>query len=65
MDLGVRPAPAAVRRELSISLRLDSFSPSFDLRGHRRLVRAWQPERYPDVDVFLPVCGEPLSCTPG
>ena len=44
-----------------ISVRLDAFTPSFDLRGHRRLVRAWRPERYPDVDVFLPVCGEPIE----
>ncbi|MFC8363292.1 glycosyltransferase family 2 protein [Streptomyces griseorubiginosus] len=44
-----------------ISFRLDAFTPSFDLRGHRRLVKGWQPERYPDVDVFLPVCGEPIE----
>jgi cellulose synthase (UDP-forming) len=44
-----------------ISLRLDAFTPSFDLRAHRRLVRAWQPGAYPDVDVFLPVCGEPIE----
>lgn len=44
-----------------ISLRLDAFTPNFDLRAHRRLVKAWQPQRHPDVDVFLPVCGEPIE----
>ncbi|GAA1977961.1 glycosyltransferase family 2 protein [Catenulispora subtropica] len=29
--------------------------------GHDVLVRAWQPERVPSVDVFLPTCGEPLD----
>ncbi|MGW2282446.1 glycosyltransferase family 2 protein [Streptomyces sp. NPDC001770] len=44
-----------------ISLRLDLFSPDFDVRAHRELVRAWAPREYPSVDVFLPVCGEPLE----
>ncbi|MFJ3934598.1 MULTISPECIES: glycosyltransferase family 2 protein [unclassified Streptomyces] len=44
-----------------ISLRLDAFAPNFDLRAHRRLVTSWRPEHYPDVDVFLPVCGEPIE----
>ncbi|WP_327179392.1 glycosyltransferase [Streptomyces sp. NBC_01335] len=44
-----------------ISLRLELFSPSFDIGAHRALVRAWSPREYPSVDVFLPVCGEPLE----
>ena len=44
-----------------ISLRLDAFTPNFDVRAHRRLAKRWQPERFPDVDVFLPVCGEPIE----
>ncbi|TDU01698.1 cellulose synthase (UDP-forming) [Streptomyces sp. 846.5] len=44
-----------------ISMRLEAFTPSFDLKRHRRLVRDWQPERHPSLDVFLPVCGEPLE----
>jgi cellulose synthase (UDP-forming) len=31
----------------------------FDIERHQRLVRRWRPARYPSVDVFLPVCGEP------
>ncbi|MCC9309636.1 cellulose synthase catalytic subunit [Kitasatospora sp. RB6PN24] len=44
-----------------VSLRVNSFTPNFDVKEHRRLVRSWKPERYPTVDVFLPVCGEPLE----
>ena len=28
---------------------------------HKRIVAAWAPRRYPSVDVFLPVCGEPIE----
>lgn len=41
-----------------ISLAVNGFTKGFDLKRHRRLVRAWRPERWPSVDVFLPVCGE-------
>ncbi|MER6994645.1 glycosyltransferase family 2 protein [Streptomyces sp. NPDC000410] len=44
-----------------ISLRVNSFTSDFDVEGHRRLVREWRPETYPSVDVFLPVCGEPIE----
>ena len=44
-----------------VSLRVQAFTPGFDLERHRRLVREWRPERYPSVDVFLPVCGEPFE----
>ncbi|MER5430084.1 glycosyltransferase family 2 protein [Streptomyces sp. NPDC002588] len=44
-----------------VSLRVNGFTPDFDLRAHRRLVREWRPEAYPTVAVFLPVCGEPLD----
>ena len=44
-----------------LSLRVQAFTPAFDLERHRGLVRDWQPERHPSVDVFLPVCGEPFE----
>ncbi|MCT9933785.1 cellulose synthase catalytic subunit [Planotetraspora sp. A-T 1434] len=44
-----------------ISLRVNAFTPDFDLAGHRLLVRSWFPIIYPTVDVFLPVCGEPIE----
>ena len=33
----------------------------FDQEAHGRLVASWRPERYPSLDIFLPVCGEPLT----
>ncbi|MFJ6730492.1 glycosyltransferase family 2 protein [Streptomyces sp. NPDC091281] len=44
-----------------ISLRVTVAPRGFDLGAHRALVAAWRPERYPDVDVLLPVCGEPAA----
>ncbi|MFE4654894.1 glycosyltransferase family 2 protein [Streptomyces sp. NPDC056707] len=44
-----------------ISLRLEAFSLNFDLDSHRHLVLWWMPDTYPSVDVFLPVCGEPIE----
>jgi cellulose synthase (UDP-forming) len=44
-----------------ISLSVNVFSRDFDLRAHRMLRTSWRPAVYPNVDVFLPVCGEPLD----
>lgn len=44
-----------------ISIRVNGLSRDFDVRAHRKLVRQWRPETYPSVDVFLPVCGEPIE----
>ncbi len=44
-----------------LSLIIDEMSRSFDLAEHQRIVAAWAPRRYPSVDVFLPVCGEPIE----
>jgi cellulose synthase (UDP-forming) len=41
-----------------ISLVVNGFTHGFDLAAHKRVVKAWRPERWPSVDVFLPVCGE-------
>ncbi|MFI1840171.1 glycosyltransferase family 2 protein [Streptomyces olivaceoviridis] len=46
---------------VAISLRLELFTPDFDLEAHRALVDSWWPREYPAVDVFLPVCGEPIE----
>jgi len=42
-----------------ISLLVNLGTPGFDMRAHRRLVRA--NTVFPSVDVFLPVCGEPYE----
>jgi cellulose synthase (UDP-forming) len=44
-----------------LSLLVDGLSRSFDLADHQRIVSSWRPRRYPSVDIFLPVCGEPLA----
>jgi cellulose synthase (UDP-forming) len=44
-----------------ISLCVNVGTRRFDEAAHRRLVEAWQPPRYPSLDVFLPVCGEPIE----
>ncbi|MDX6744727.1 glycosyltransferase family 2 protein [Actinocorallia sp. A-T 12471] len=44
-----------------VGVRIDWFSKPFDRVKHTRLVRNWKPEQYPSVDVFLPVCGEPIE----
>lgn len=46
---------------IMLSTALDGFSRGFDLGEHKRIVAAWKPGRYPSVDVFLPVCGEPVE----
>jgi cellulose synthase/poly-beta-1,6-N-acetylglucosamine synthase-like glycosyltransferase len=46
---------------LLLSLIVDGMSRSFDLEEHQRIVASWRPRRYPSVDVFLPVCGEPIE----
>jgi hypothetical protein len=44
-----------------LSVTADGMSRGFDLAEHRRIVANWKPRRYPSVDVFLPVCGEPME----
>lgn len=39
----------------------DGIARGFNLKRHRRLVADWHPLWYPSVDVFLPVCGEPIA----
>jgi cellulose synthase (UDP-forming) len=34
---------------------------SFDLEAYELRIMAWWPRRYPSVDVFLPICGEPIE----
>ena len=44
-----------------IPLLTDGLSRGFDLAEHRRLTGSWQPRWHPSVDIFLPVCGEPIE----
>jgi cellulose synthase (UDP-forming) len=44
-----------------ISLCVNFGTRGFDLDAHRRLVGSWRPNSYPSLDIFLPICGEPLD----
>ena len=44
-----------------LPLFTDRVGHGLDLEKHRGLVETWRPLRYPSVDVFLPVCGEPIE----
>jgi cellulose synthase (UDP-forming) len=44
-----------------VSLISDWIGKGFDLDEHKRIVASWMPLWYPSVDVFLPVCGEPIE----
>jgi cellulose synthase (UDP-forming) len=44
-----------------ISLMADWTGRGFDLAEHQKIVASWMPLWYPSVDVFLPICGEPIE----
>ena len=46
---------------LTVSLFSNFTGRDFDLAAHWTKVGAWRPRHYPDVDIFLPICGEPLE----
>jgi cellulose synthase (UDP-forming) len=46
---------------LALPLITDGLARGFNFDEHQRLVGDWQPKTYPSVDVFLPVCGEPVD----
>jgi cellulose synthase (UDP-forming) len=44
-----------------VSVPMNFAGPSFDLAAHKQLVARWWPATYPPVDIFLPICGEPIE----
>ena len=44
-----------------ISLPVNFAGRAFDLAAHQARVQAWRPPAYPSVDIFLPICGEPVQ----
>jgi cellulose synthase (UDP-forming) len=44
-----------------VSLPVNFTGRSFDFAAHHELVSSWNPERYPEVDIFLPICGESID----
>jgi len=45
----------------AMSMPLGLAGRGFNIDRHHELVRSWHPGRYPDVDIFLPCCGEPID----
>ena len=45
----------------AISLPVNFAGRGFDLAAHQARIPAWQPPSYPDVDIYLPICGEPIE----
>jgi cellulose synthase (UDP-forming) len=41
-----------------ISLPVNFTGRGFSLSAHRAKVVGWEPDSYPDVDIYLPICGE-------
>ena len=44
-----------------IGLPVNFTGRGFDLAAHQARILAWRPPSYPDVDIFLPICGEPVE----
>jgi len=45
----------------ALSISVNFTGRDFDLAGHIDFVRSWRPRYYPDVDIYLPICGEPIE----
>ncbi len=45
----------------AISLPVNFTGRGFSVAAHQQLVRGWRPASYPDVDIHLPICGEPVD----
>jgi len=45
----------------AMSMPLGLTGRGFSLDRHRELISSWCPRRYPNVDIFLPCCGEPID----
>ena len=44
-----------------ISLPVNFAGRGFDLAAHQARIQAWHPLSCPGVDIFLPICGEPIE----
>jgi cellulose synthase/poly-beta-1,6-N-acetylglucosamine synthase-like glycosyltransferase len=44
-----------------ISLPVNFTGRGFDLAAHQARISAWCPDTYPSVDIYLPICGEPIG----
>jgi cellulose synthase (UDP-forming) len=45
----------------AISLPVNFAGAGFDLAAHQARIQTWRPTSYPRVDIYLPICGEPIE----
>ena len=45
----------------ALTLPVNFAGTGFDLAAHQARIRAWRPLSYPGVDIYLPICGEPIE----
>jgi cellulose synthase (UDP-forming) len=45
----------------ALALPFSFIGRGFDVATHMRRVQAWRPAHYPDVDIYLPICSEPID----
>jgi cellulose synthase (UDP-forming) len=45
----------------ALTLPVNFAGDGFDLAAHQARIRAWRPCSYPGVDIYLPICGEPIE----
>jgi len=43
------------------SLPVNFTGAGFDLAAHQARIRSWHPASYPDIEIYLPICGEPIE----
>jgi cellulose synthase (UDP-forming) len=46
---------------VALSLIANFTGHNFDYASHQVRVKAWRPVPYPNVDIHLPICGEPIN----
>ena len=44
-----------------VSITANFTGRNFDLAAHDALVASWSPSPWPDVDIYLPICGEAIE----
>jgi cellulose synthase (UDP-forming) len=45
----------------AITLPVNFAGTGFDLAAHQARIGEWRPPSYPSVDIYLPICGEPID----
>jgi cellulose synthase (UDP-forming) len=57
----IMPYTACSTFYVILSLAANFTGRNFDYAAHRARVESWRRPSYPEVDIHLPICGEPIS----